>query len=34
MWDGIDLPLPEGNWEVVAPSPLPYRPASTRCRAS
>jgi anthraniloyl-CoA monooxygenase len=25
MWDGIDLPLPEGNWEVVAPSPLPYR---------
>jgi anthraniloyl-CoA monooxygenase len=25
MWEGIDLPLPEGNWEVVAPSPLPYR---------
>ncbi|HEY3750863.1 MAG TPA: bifunctional salicylyl-CoA 5-hydroxylase/oxidoreductase [Pseudonocardiaceae bacterium] len=26
MWDGIDEPLPEGNWPVVAPSPLPYRP--------
>ena len=26
MWEGIDLPLPEGNWEVVAPSPLPDRP--------
>ncbi|MEU6083866.1 bifunctional salicylyl-CoA 5-hydroxylase/oxidoreductase [Streptomyces sp. NPDC047108] len=25
MWDGIDQPLPEGNWPVVAPSPLPYR---------
>jgi anthraniloyl-CoA monooxygenase len=25
MWEGIDEPLPEGNWEVVAPSPLPYR---------
>jgi anthraniloyl-CoA monooxygenase len=25
MWDGIDLPLPEDNWEVVGPSPLPYR---------
>ncbi len=24
MWDGIDLPLEEGNWEVCAPSPLPY----------
>jgi len=24
MWEGIDLPLDEGNWEVVAPSPLPY----------
>jgi len=27
MWDGIDQPLDEGNWEVVAPSPLPYDPA-------
>ena len=24
MWEGIDRPLEEGNWEVVAPSPLPY----------
>ncbi|MGH3371817.1 MAG: bifunctional salicylyl-CoA 5-hydroxylase/oxidoreductase, partial [Nocardioidaceae bacterium] len=26
MWEGIDQPLDEGNWEVVAPSPLPYYP--------
>lgn len=25
MWEGIDEPLDEGNWEVVAPSPLPYQ---------
>ncbi len=25
MWEGMDEPLPEGNWEVVGPSPLPYR---------
>jgi anthraniloyl-CoA monooxygenase len=25
MWEGIDLPLEDGNWEVVAPSPLPYQ---------
>ncbi|WP_314176833.1 bifunctional salicylyl-CoA 5-hydroxylase/oxidoreductase [Streptomyces winkii] len=25
MWEGIDEPLTEGNWPVVAPSPLPYR---------
>jgi len=25
MWEGIDQPLPDGNWEVVAPSPLPYQ---------
>jgi len=24
MWEGIDEPLPEGNWEVIAPSPIPY----------
>ncbi len=24
MWDGMDTPLPEGNWEVCGPSPLPY----------
>jgi anthraniloyl-CoA monooxygenase len=27
MWEGIDEPLEDGNWEVVAPSPLPYDPA-------
>ncbi|MFH8343986.1 bifunctional salicylyl-CoA 5-hydroxylase/oxidoreductase [Streptomyces sp. NPDC018045] len=26
MWEGIDQPLPHGNWPVVAPSALPYRP--------
>jgi anthraniloyl-CoA monooxygenase len=26
MWEGIDQPLDEGNWAVVAPSPLPYLP--------
>ncbi|TJZ49658.1 bifunctional salicylyl-CoA 5-hydroxylase/oxidoreductase [Streptomyces piniterrae] len=26
MWDGIDQPLPEGNWPLLAPSALPYRP--------
>jgi anthraniloyl-CoA monooxygenase len=26
MWEGIDEPLPDGNWPVVAPSPLPYQP--------
>ncbi|MGH8867258.1 MAG: bifunctional salicylyl-CoA 5-hydroxylase/oxidoreductase [Actinomycetes bacterium] len=25
MWEGIDDPLPEGNWPVVGPSALPYR---------
>ena len=25
MWEGIDQPLDDGNWPVVAPSPLPYR---------
>jgi anthraniloyl-CoA monooxygenase len=24
MWEGIDEPLPEGNWPVVGPSPIPY----------
>ncbi|MFJ4799669.1 bifunctional salicylyl-CoA 5-hydroxylase/oxidoreductase [Streptomyces murinus] len=28
MWEGIDEPLPTGNWPIVAPSPLPYRPGS------
>lgn len=26
MWEGMDDPLPEGNWPLVAASPLPYRP--------
>jgi anthraniloyl-CoA monooxygenase len=24
MWEGIDEPLESGNWEVIAPSPIPY----------
>ncbi len=24
MWEGIDEPLDEGNWEVCSPSPIPY----------
>ncbi|MGH3412394.1 MAG: FAD-dependent monooxygenase, partial [Marmoricola sp.] len=24
MWEGIDLPLDSGNWEVCGPSPIPY----------
>jgi anthraniloyl-CoA monooxygenase len=24
MWEGIDEPLAEGNWEVCGPSPIPY----------
>jgi anthraniloyl-CoA monooxygenase len=24
MWEGIDEPLPSGNWEVIGPSPIPY----------
>ena len=26
LWEGEDEPLPEGNWPLVAPSPIPYRP--------
>jgi anthraniloyl-CoA monooxygenase len=26
MWEGMDEPLPAGNWEVCGPSALPYRP--------
>jgi anthraniloyl-CoA monooxygenase len=25
MWEGIDEPLDHDNWEVVGPSPVPYR---------
>ena len=28
MWEGEDQPLPEGNWPLIAPSPLPYLPTS------
>jgi anthraniloyl-CoA monooxygenase len=28
MWEGMDQPLPEGGWPVIAPSPLPYHPHS------
>jgi anthraniloyl-CoA monooxygenase len=28
MWEGIDEPLPAGNWEVVGPSAIPYSPAN------
>ena len=26
MWEGEDQPLDEGNWPLIAPSPLPYLP--------
>ncbi len=26
LWEGEDEPLPEGNWPLLAPSPIPYRP--------
>src|SRR5207247_7844187 len=25
-WDGMDEPLPEGNWPIIAASPIPYFP--------
>ncbi len=28
MWEGIDEPLADGAWELLAPSPLPYFPHS------
>jgi anthraniloyl-CoA monooxygenase len=28
MWEGMDDPLPDGNWPVVGPSPLPYSPTN------
>ena len=28
MWEGMDEPLPSGNWDVVAPSALPYSPSN------
>jgi anthraniloyl-CoA monooxygenase len=26
MWDGMDEPLPAGNWDLIAPSAVPYGP--------
>ncbi|OIK06091.1 bifunctional salicylyl-CoA 5-hydroxylase/oxidoreductase [Streptomyces monashensis] len=28
MWEGMDEPLPTGNWPLLAASPLPYKPGS------
>ena len=28
LWEGDSRPLPEGNWPIQAPSPLPYYPDS------
>src|SRR4051794_24600468 len=25
LWEGEDQPLPDGNWPLIAPSPIPYR---------
>ncbi|MFE2053116.1 bifunctional salicylyl-CoA 5-hydroxylase/oxidoreductase [Streptomyces sp. NPDC059459] len=33
MWEGIDEPLPDGNWPLVAPSALPYKSGSQVPRA-
>ena len=27
MWEGMDEPLDEGNWPLVAASPIPYKPS-------
>src|SRR3989442_6208532 len=32
-WDGMDEPLPEGNWPIIAASPIPYFPYSQVPRA-
>ncbi|MFJ8629262.1 bifunctional salicylyl-CoA 5-hydroxylase/oxidoreductase [Streptomyces sp. NPDC093568] len=28
MWEGMDEPLDDGNWPLMAASPLPYKPGS------
>jgi anthraniloyl-CoA monooxygenase len=28
LWEGEDVPLPAGNWPLIAPSPIPYRAGS------
>src|SRR5437773_4654217 len=32
-WEGMDEPLPEGNWEIIAASSIPYFPHSQVPRA-
>ncbi len=32
-WEGMDQPLPAGNWPLIAPSPIPYYPFSQVPRA-
>ncbi|MYV47163.1 bifunctional salicylyl-CoA 5-hydroxylase/oxidoreductase [Streptomyces sp. SID2888] len=32
MWEGMDEPLEEGNWGLVAASPIPYKPGSQQPR--
>ncbi len=33
MWEGMDEPLPDDNWPIVAPSALPYRPGVSQIPA-
>jgi anthraniloyl-CoA monooxygenase len=33
LWEGEDEPLPEGNWPLIAPSPIPYRSHNQTPRA-
>ena len=33
MWEGIDEPLDDGNWPVIAPVADRLQPHRTRCRA-
>ena len=28
MWEGMDRPLPHGNWPIISASPIPYYPES------
>ncbi|HEV2537860.1 MAG TPA: bifunctional salicylyl-CoA 5-hydroxylase/oxidoreductase [Streptosporangiaceae bacterium] len=33
IWEGMDDPLPDGNWEVCGPSPIPYKAGSRTPRS-
>jgi len=33
MWEGMDDPLPDGNWEVCGPSSIPYKAGGQRPRS-